>query len=199
MKDKLPTLDYLLRQLQQMPYVASRHIYRVAHHFLEMDAHKLQQFCVALQQAKEKLVKCPICYAWKENAQACLFCGDTKRDQRTVCVVETWYDLWAIERTESYKGVYHVLGGSICPLYGMGPDDLTISSLIERADHGCDEIILALNQTPEGEATSAYIARKLEKAPVRITCLARGVPVGSSLEMLDRLTVHKALNERRPF
>ncbi len=199
MIETLPSLAQLLKQLQQVPYVASRHIYRVAHHFLEMDEMRLQEFCAVLSALKQNLVKCAICWTWREKNGQCLFCLNSKRNQKIICVVETWYDLWAIERTGSFQGVYHVLCGVICPLDGIGPEDLTINSLIKRVQEGCDEVILALNQTPEGEATSAFIARKLENREINITCLARGIPVGSALETLDRLTVHKAINERRPF
>lgn len=118
-----------------------------------------------------------------------------------ICVVETWHDLYAIEKTGAYQGAYHVLGGAICPLDGIGPEDLTIGPLLERVKQGCREIILAVNQTPEGEATAAFIARKLEpiRQDVRITCLSRGIPVGSPLESMDRLTIFKALTERRIF
>lgn len=235
MIDNLPSLKHLLRHLQQIPYFASRHVYRIAQHFLEMDSQNLQQFCNVLLHAKENLIKCPQCCVWKEKSGKCLFCDNEKRDKKIICVVESWYDLWAIERTNSYNGVYHVLGGSICPLEGIGPEDLTIEFLIARIKNQSNieniektktfnsniesnkkteslelelknisknfshEIILALNQTPEGEATSAYIAKKLSPFNIKITCLARGMPVGSALENLDKLTVHKALNERRPF
>jgi len=200
MIDRLPTLVQLIKQLQQVPYVASRHIYRIAHFFLEMDEERLRQFCTTLQAAHAKLVKCTECFVWQERDGSCLFCTNPKRSKKILCIVETWYDLWSIERTASYGGVYHVLGGSICPLDGVGPEDLTIKALADRVRGGAfDEVILALNQTPEGEATASYIAKKLEALPVKITCLARGIPVGSTLEMLDRLTVHKALNERRLF
>ena len=130
-----------------------------------------------------------------------MFCADTRRDHTLVCVVETWQELIAIEKTEGYKGVYHVLGGAICPLEGIGPEDLSIELLAKRVgvDTRIKEIILATNQTPEGEATAAFIARKLRDNDVRVSCLARGIPVGSSLEMMDKLTVYKALSERRPF
>ena len=105
----------------------------------------------------------------------------------------------SIEKTGGYQGVYHVLGGVISPLDGMGPEDLTINHLLQRINEAVKEVILATNQTPEGEATAAFIAHKLKKFPVAISCLARGVPVGSSLEFMDRLTVYKALSERRPF
>jgi recombination protein RecR len=115
-------------------------------------------------------------------------------------VVETWQELLTIEKTGGYDGVYHVLGGVICPLEGVGPEQLTIDALIKRVDEkGIAEIILATNQTPEGEATASYIAHKLKGKAITISCLARGIPVGSTLEFMDKLTVYKALSERRPF
>jgi recombination protein RecR len=114
--------------------------------------------------------------------------------------VETWQELLAIEKTKGFLGVYHVLGGVICPLEGIGPEDLTIEALFARCSQSDQvEIILATNQTPEGEATAAYIAKKFKNRMVKISCLARGLPVGSSLETMDRLTVYKALSDRRPF
>jgi recombination protein RecR len=200
MIDKLPTLAQLIKHLQHVPGMASKHIYRAAHYFLEMDEQRLQQFCTSLLQARTQLAKCPTCFYWKELNSPCIFCSDSRRNQRILCVVSAWHDIWSLERTGSFQGVFHVLGGLICPLEGIGPENLTIEQLLARAQKGYDEIILALNQTPEGEATAAFIARKLEKIPGgAITCLARGVPVGSTLETLDRLTLHKALDERRPF
>jgi len=199
MIDKLPTLLQLLKNLQQVPYLASKNIYRVASHFLLMDSEKAEQFCKIILEAKRKLTQCVICFSWRENDRDCLFCSAVKRDQRTVCVVETWQELLAIEKTGGYNGVFHVLGGVISPLEGVDAQDLTIQQLVHRVQSGVTEIILALNQTPEGEATSAYIASKLKGTSVTLSCLARGLPVGSSLEAMDRLTVYKALSERRPF
>jgi recombination protein RecR len=199
MIDKLPTLMQLLRNLQHVPYLASKNIYRVADHFLRMDAAKAEQFCSIILEAKQKLKQCDVCYAWQERDHSCLFCSAQKRDQKLVCVVETWQELLAIEKTGGYNGVFHVLGGVICPLEGVGAEDLTIGALVQRVANGATEVILAMNQTPEGEATSAYIAHKLRTHAVTISCLARGLPVGSSLETMDRLTVYKALSERRPF
>jgi len=150
--------------------------------------------------ARSKIVPCTVCFAWQEVSADCLFCSSKKRNQSLICAVETWQDLIAIEKTGGYTGVYHVLGGAICPLDGIGPEDLTIQRLVKRAEQEeVQEIILATNQTPEGEATAAYIAKKAEHTNVKLSCLARGVPVGSSLEYMDRLTVFKALSERRPF
>lgn len=206
MIDKLPTLKKLLKQLQQVPYLASKNLYRVTQHFLELEDSQLRIFCDILSQAHTQLVKCKTCWIWQEKSDPCQFCSDVKRDHAVVCVVESWHDVYAIERSGGYQGEYHVLGGAICPLDGIGPDDLTITALVDRVvrvnsqpDDKYEEIILAMNQTPEGEATAAFIARKLKDQDIIITCLARGVPVGSSLEFTDRLTVHKALSERRVF
>ena len=196
---KIPSLAHLCKCLQQVPFLASKNLYRVATYFLTTDNDKIQKFCTALLDARQNIVTCDVCCIWKEKDKACIFCGDAKRDQTTICVVETWQELMTIEKTEGYQGLYHVLGGAICPLEGVGPEDLTISRLISRVTPGIKEIILATNQTPEGEATAAFIARRLKDYDVSISCLARGVPVGSSLELMDKLTVYKAFSERRPF
>jgi recombination protein RecR len=122
-----------------------------------------------------------------------------RRDQSVICVVQSWQEVLAIEKTGGYAGVYHILGGLLCPLEGVGPDDLKIATLASRVNKQTKEIILALDQTPEGEATAAYIADALKGNEVVLSCFSRGMPVGSSLEMLDRLTVFKALSERRPW
>ena len=199
MIDKLPPLVQLLKNLQQVPYLASKNIYRVASHFLLMDYAKAEQFCTIILEAKKKLTQCITCFSWQEKERECLFCSAVNRNRNVICVVETWQELLAIEKTGGYSGVFHILGGVICPLEGIGVEDLTIVNLVKRVDEGASEVILALNQTPEGEATAAYIANKLKGKPVVISCLARGLPVGSSLESMDRLTVYKALSERRPF
>lgn len=200
MLEDIPSLVQLLKVLQQVPCLASRNIYRVAAHFLRMDQVKLEQFCMALRNALEKVKQCPICFSWQELDRGCPFCSSSRRDRLTICVVESWHELMSIEKTGGYTGLYHVLGGVICPLDGVGPEDLTIDQLVARVQRdGVKELILAMNQTPEGEATAAFIAHRLKGSAVKLSCLARGVPVGSSLEFLDRLTLYKALSERRPF
>jgi recombination protein RecR len=199
MIDTIPSLKHLLKNLQQVPYLASKNIYRVATHFLSMDNQKVEQFCKAILEAKNNVMRCTTCFAWIEKNSDCFFCTSPKRDVTQICVVETWQELLSIEKTGGYFGVYHVLGGAISPLDGLGPEDLTIVPLLRRVTEETKEVILAMNQTPEGEATSAYIATKFKDKVIKISCLARGVPVGSSLEFMDRLTVYKALSERRPF
>lgn len=199
MLEHLPSLQQLLKNLQQVPYLASKNIYRVAAHFVAMDERKIDQFCKALVDAKHNITHCSTCFTWIEKDRPCFLCTSTKRNKHIICVVETWQELIAIEKTGGYQGLFHVLGGSISPLDGMGPEDLTIEQLVARITDDVQEIILATNQTPEGEATAAYIANKLKDKKVKTSCLARGIPVGSSLEFMDRLTVYKALSERRPF
>ena len=200
MLHEVPTLDQLIKTLQQIPYLASKNIYRLATYFLQLDPDKIETVCAVLLKARAQVVPCSVCYVWQEKDRSCMFCSSEKRDQTLVCVVETWQELLAIEKTGGYNGVFHVLGGVICPLEGIGPEQLTIQALCTRVvQKGVKEIILATNQTPEGEATAAYIAKKLKETGVVVSCLARGIPVGSSLEYMDRLTVYKALSERRPF
>lgn len=198
MIEQLPTFQHLLKILQRVPYLASKNLYRVATHFLDMSPQQIEQFCRALQLAHERLTKCETCFSWQEKGQACLFCVNAKRDHLQICVVETWQELLAIEKTGGYKGVYHVLGGVISPLDGIGPEHLSISQLVVRSATA-HEIILALNQTAEAEATASYIAHQLKASGVTLSVLAQGVPVGSSLAQIDRLTMYKALSERRPF
>ncbi len=200
MMHELPTIAQLLKGLQQVPYLASKNLYRVAEHFLSMDSEKMDQFCTLLLRVKENVITCDICFTWREKERNCMFCSSEKRDQSLVCIVESWQELLAIEQTRGYDGVYHVLGGIIYPLDGIGPEDLNIDALVDRVGKKqIKELVFALSQTPEGEATSAYIANKLKGVSVQISCLARGLPVGSTLGTMDRLTVFKALSERRPF
>ena len=196
----VPSLAKLLKTLQQVPYLASKNVYRVTSHFLSMDAQRLEQFCQTLLEAHSQLIYCPTCYCWQEKNNECIFCSATDREKDIVCVVESWQEIMSIEKTKGYDGVYHVLGGVISPLEGIGPENLFIQPLLARVHtQSVKEIILATNQTPEGEATAAYIAHKLKETPVHISCLARGLPVGSSLETMDRVTIYKALSDRRPF
>jgi recombination protein RecR len=198
MLDKLPSLQRLVRNLQLFPTVSSKNIFRATAFFLEMSQEKAEQFCYSILEAKKKIMPCKLCFAWQEIGDKCLFCFDEKRDKSVICVVESWQELLAFEQSKSYNGMYHVLGGSLCPLEGRGPEDLNADQLIARLDKGVLEIILGFNNTPEGEATAAYISNLCENL-VKITCLARGLPVGSTLEFTDRVTLAQALQERRPY
>lgn len=205
MLTQLPGLQRLIRQLQRVPYLASKNIYRVAAYFLTSDEKQIEAFCQAILEAKKIVKPCSLCFNWTEHHELCSLCASDKRDKRSICVVESWHDLWAIENAGEYHGVYHVLGGVLCPLEGIGPDHLTIKYLLARLAIGdVDELIFATNPTPEGEATASYIHAKISKLQgqtnsLKVSQLASGVPIGSSLEYMDRVTISKALLGRRPF
>ncbi len=197
----LPTLQKLIRQLQKVPYLASKNIYRVANYFLLAKDDDIRRLCDVILQAKENVKACSVCFNWTEGSSLCSVCSAPRRDKSIICVVQTWHDLLAVEKAGGYNGVYHVLGGVMCPLEGIGPEDLNIESLIKRVDKSVSELIFATNPTPEGEATASFISSRLAESDlgVKISKLASGVPIGSTLEFMDRVTIYKALSERRPF
>ena len=190
----------LVRQLQKVPFLASKNVYRVAVYFLINDKKEVEQFCKVLLDSKENIGFCKVCFNLTEKADLCSFCSSTKRDKSIVCVVETLHDLFAIENCGGYSGVYHVLGGALCPLDGVGPDSLNIGPLLKRLRLGeVKEVIFATNPTPEGEATASYIFSRMKDMQLAISRLASGVPIGSNLGFMDRVTISKALSGRRPY
>ncbi len=196
---QLPVFQQLIRQLQRIPYLASKNVYKVAIYFLTSDQKAIEHLCATILEAKKEIRPCARCFNWTEGQELCSICLSQKRDHGVICVVETWYDLFALENAGEYRGVYHVLGGALCPLEGVGPDQLTISAFLNRLDDSVKEIIFATNPTPEGEATASYIWSKMNKKSINVSKLASGVPIGSSLEYMDRVTIGKALLGRRPF
>lgn len=196
---QLPILQKLIRHLQRVPYLASKNVYKVAVYFLQSDQKTVEQLCAAILEAKQAISRCSRCCNWTEHADLCSICASTKRDTSTICVVETWFDFFAIENAGEYKGLYHVLGGALCPLEGIGPDQLSINQLIKRLDQTVKELIFATNPTPEGEATASFIWTKMRHLPINVSRLASGVPTGASLEYMDKITIGKALIGRRPF
>ena len=208
MLKKIPSLQKLVRQLQHIPYLASKNLYRVAAHILSSERAQVEQLCNAILEAKDKVLPCKECFNWLEKAvesDLCTICMCDRRDRSKICVVETWHDLLAIEKTDDFYGLYHILGGALSPLEGIGPDDLTVDVLVRRVQESAKgdlpvkEIILATNPTPEGEATASYIASMLEAQQVKTSRLASGIPIGYSLEQMDSVTIHRALLGRRPF
>jgi recombination protein RecR len=197
---QLPTLHRLVNQLRHVPYLASKNVYRVALYLLQADQQKIEQLCATILQARQLLKHCVVCCNWTESAELCDICQSAKRDSGTVCVVETWHDLLAIEQAGSYHGVYHVLGGALSPLEGIGPEHLSIQLLLQRiATSSIKEVIFATNPTPEGEATASFITSKIDKNRVMVSRLASGMPTGASLEFVDRITIYKAMVGRIPF
>lgn len=199
MLHQLPSLQRLVRHLQKVPYLASKNVYKVAAHFLGQDQAQVQLFCKTLLDACAAIKQCSMCFNWTEGAELCLICSSPARDKTRICVVENWSDITALENAGGFKGVYHVLGGVLCPLEGIGPEKLRIQELLSRLSGEVCEVILATNQTPEGDATASLIASKITQHVAAVSRLASGIPTGSTLEFMDRITIAKALSGRRPF
>jgi recombination protein RecR len=192
-----PEIEALVRLLAKLPGLGPRSARRAALQLLKKKELLLRPLAQALTQAADAIVGCRVC-GNLDTRDPCSVCADDRRDRALVCVVEDVADLWAIERTMGFKGVYHVLGGTLSALDGRGPQDLNVASLVERCARGdVRELILALNATVDGQTTSHYIADRLKDSPVSITRLAHGVPVGGELDYLDDGTLLAALKARR--
>jgi len=190
------SLTRLIEELQRLPGIGPKGAQRLAFYILKTPREQADRLADAVREVKERVTYCSICSNITDR-DPCGFCSDSGRDPHVICVVEEPQNVTAIEKTREFKGLYHVLMGSISPLQGIGPDDLKIKSLLARVNAGVSEIILATNPTVEGEATAIYLARLLKPLGVRVTRIAMGVPVGSDLEYADEITVHRALEGRR--
>ncbi len=192
-------LEEAVTELSRLPGVGRKTALRLALHLLRRDERETDNLSNALTRLRHEVRYCRQCHNISET-ELCPVCSSPLRDSRTVCVVENVKDVMSIENTSSFNGVYHVLGGLISPVDGIGPDSLEIASLVERvAAGGVDEIILALSATMEGDTTNYYIFRRLASLPVRITQLARGVSVGNEIEYTDEITLGRSLINRIPF
>ena len=191
------SLDSLIQALRRLPGVGVKSASRMAFHLLQHDREGARTLSAALAQAAGAVRHCARCHTFTE-AEVCSTCLDTRRDATKLCVVETPADQAAVERTGAYKGLYFVLMGKISPLDGIGPRDIGLKALFDRAEDGTvAEVILATNFTAEGEATAHVISESLRTRGLQITRLARGVPVGSELEYVDLGTIAHALVDRR--
>jgi recombination protein RecR len=189
----------LIEALAGLPGVGAKTAERMAFHLLMAPAEEAMRLAYAIRDVKEKIRHCAVCFNIGPD-DPCAICRDPKRDRAVLCVVEQPGDLWAIERTAQYRGLYHVLLGRLAPLDGVGPDRLTAAKLAERLRAGeIRELILATNPTSEGDATAVYLQRLVQPLGVRITRLARGLPAGSTLEYANRAVVMDALQGRREF
>ena len=200
-------LDYsepvarLIDEFKRLPGVGQKSAQRLAFYVLRRPMEEVEAFANALREVKEKIVFCSTCNNLTD-VDPCLYCGNPKRDRSLICVVEEPYNLVAIEKTRSFRGLYHILHGSLSPMRGLGPDELMITNLLPRLDpannDGVDvkEIIIATNPTTEGEATANYLARLLKPLGVNVTRIAMGMPVGSDLEFVDEVTMDRALANR---
>jgi recombination protein RecR len=190
-------IDDLVTELSRLPTIGRKSALRLTYHLLKQPAEQGKRLAAALMVLAEKVRPCPECFNLTE-AVPCALCTDTRRDRTLICVVEEASDIPAIERTGEYRGLYHVLGGRLAPLDGVGPDDLTVAHLVKRATGGdVTEVIVATNPKLEGEATALYLQEQLREAGVVVSRLARGLPVGGDLEYADGGTIAQALSARR--
>ena len=193
----LKSLERLQESLAKLPSVGKRSAERMAFAMLEMDDEDLNEFADAIKDLKNKIHFCKICGNITED-EVCEICTDSERDRSTLMAVSSPKDVIAFENTEGYKGLYHVLGGTISLSKGKGVEDLNIDSLLERVDEGeIKEIIIATNPTVDGETTALYLAKLLQSKPVNVTRLAYGLPMGGHLDYADSLTLEKAIEGRR--
>jgi recombination protein RecR len=190
-------LNRLVAQLAKLPGIGEKTAQRLAFHILRAPGEYAVDLSQAIREVKEKVHLCTRCFALTDS-ELCNFCRDTRRDERLLCVVESFADLMALERTREFKGRYHVLHGVLSPLEGVGPDQLRIKELLERLGDGkAEEIILATNPDVEGEATALYLTRLLKPMGLRLSRIAQGLPMGGDMEFADQATLAKALSARR--
>lgn len=186
----------LIDELGRLPGIGPKSAQRIAFHLLDANKDEVQQLVEAITTVKTSVSFCVICGNVTEQEE-CAICRDARRDRSVICVVEESKDVMAIERTRSYRGLYHVLGGAISPLQGVGPDQLRIRELMTRlSDETVQEIVLAMDPNLEGEATSTYLTRMLKTLGIRVTRLASGLPVGGDLEYADEVTLGRAFEGR---
>lgn len=190
----IPLIE-LAEHFARLPGIGMKSAQKLAYHVLSMSEVEVKAFADSMVKAQRQVKRCKICNNLTE-LEVCPICESAKRDQSVICVVETPKDVDAFERTNEYKGVYHVLHGLISPINGIGPDDITIKELLKRLNGDVSEIIMATNPTVEGEATAMYISKLIKPFGIKVTRLAFGLPIGASLEFADEVTLFKALENR---
>ena len=192
-----PSIEKLIESFEKLPSIGHKTAARLAFYILNSSEEEMNEFVSSIVNAKKNLRYCSKCYNISDT-DPCQICGNPKRDQSIICVVEDVRDIVAMERTHEFKGVYHVLHGSISPMNGIGPEDIKIKELLARLMDGqVKEVILATNPRVEGEATAMYISKLIKPLGIRATRIAHGIPVGGDLEYTDEITLMKALEGRR--
>ncbi len=192
-----PSIEKLIESFEKLPSIGHKTAVRLAFHMLDLNKEDTDEFIKSIIDAKTKLKYCSNCFNISDT-DPCPICSSPKRDASTICVVEDVRDIMAMERTHEFKGVYHVLHGTISPMNGIGPDDIKIKELVQKiGDNNINEIIIATNPRVEGEATAIYLSKILRPFGVKVTRIAHGIPVGGDLEYTDEVTLTKALEGRR--
>lgn len=192
-------LEDAVTHLSRLPGIGRKTALRLALHLLRQDENVAVALGESLIRLRREITYCKVCHNISRD-EVCSICSSAMRDSRIVCVVENVKDVMSFENTGQYRGLYHVLGGLISPIDGVGPDKLEIDSLVERVKGGgIDEVVLALSATIDGDTTNFYIYRRLQDLPVKLTQLARGVPVGNEIEYTDEITLGRSLLNRTPF
>lgn len=192
-------LEQAVQEFSKLPGIGRRTALRLVLHMLRQDKTDVEQFANAITMMRHDVKFCRVCHNISDQ-DTCPICADGRRDASTICVVENIQDVMAIENTQQYHGRYHVLGGLISPMDGIGPSDLAIESLVKRVEEGdIAEVILALSPTMEGDTTSFYIFRKLASFDVKVSIIARGISVGNELEYTDEVTLGRSILNRTPF
>ncbi len=192
-------LEKAVNEFAKLPGIGRKTATRLVLHLLRQDVSAVETFGQAIMTLKKEVKYCRVCHNISDT-EVCSICANQQRDASVVCVVENIRDVMAVEATQQFRGLYHVLGGVISPMDGVGPGDLQIESLVKRVEAGgIQEVILALSTTMEGDTTNFYIYRKLEKTGVKLSVIARGVSVGDELEYTDEITLGRSILNRLPF
>ena len=192
-----PSIEKLIESFERLPSIGHKTAVRLAFHMLDLSKEETEEFINSIINAKEKLKYCSNCYNISDT-DPCPICSSPKRDNSVICVVEDVRDVMAMERTHEFKGVYHVLHGTISPMNGIGPEDIKIKELLNRiGQNDIKEIIIATNPRVEGEATAIYLSKIIKPLGIKVTRIAHGIPVGGDLEYTDEATLSRALEGRR--
>ena len=192
-----PSIEKLIESFERLPSIGHKTAIRLAFHMLDLNEEETNEFINSITEAKSKLKYCSTCFNIADT-DPCPICANPKRDASLICVVEDVRDIIAMERTNEFRGVYHVLHGTISPMNGIGPEDIKIKELLDRIrDNDIKEIIIATNPRVEGEATSIYLSKLIKPLGVKVTRIAHGIPVGGDLEYTDEVTLMKAMEGRR--
>lgn len=188
-------LQQLIEEFAQLPGIGKKSAQRLALHILKQPREDVVKMARALVSVKDRIVYCSTCWNITET-DPCVICASPRRERGTICVVEEPNDVMAVEKTNEFRGLYHVLGGALSPLDGIGPEELKVRELLDRMNGEVMEVILAMNPNVEGEATTIYLTKLLKPLGVKVTRLARGIPVGGDLEFADEATLGRALEGR---